>query len=71
MDDTVLTAVGLCEIPESIRAHDTLFAAALRTVDPPTPGQQVRAVLGEVDDPRSEPVGVLRLARSRVGSRLP
>jgi hypothetical protein len=63
MDDTVLTAVGLCEIPESIREHDTLaspdyvdvFTVPASGLAGRSPEEWARAVLEETPAGRSAP----------------
>jgi hypothetical protein len=63
MDDTVMTAVGLSDIPESIRAHDTLaspdyvdvFTVPASGVTDRSPEEWARAVLEETPAGRLAP----------------
>jgi len=63
MDDTVMTVVGLSDIPETIRSHDTLtnpdyvdvFTAPTSGATDRTPEEWARAVLEETPTGRSAP----------------
>jgi hypothetical protein len=76
MDDIVMTAVGLGDIPETIRAHDTLaspdyvdlFTAPASGATDRSPEEWARAVLEETPTGRSAPALWRRLGL-RLGPR--
>ena len=63
MDDTVMTVVGLSDIPETIRSHDTLaspdyvddFTAPARGAPDRSPEAWARALLEETPAGRAAP----------------